>query len=114
MNPQTLQGLQQQQQNAEEQRKKQEEILERRNVMLQGLMTPEAKERLNRLALVKPEKAKQIEDMLLQNGAMGVYKQKITEEQLIGYLEQLNDEPKTTIQFKRKIEDDDDDDLAGL
>ena len=47
---------------------------------------------------------------------MGVYKEKITEDQLMQYLEQFNDKPTTRIQFKRKIDDeeDDDDDLAGL
>ena len=53
--------------------------------------------------------------MIIQNGAMGAYKEKITEDQVIGYLEQFNTQPKTTIHFKRKIDDeDDDDDLAGL
>ena len=70
---------------------------------------------VNRLSLVKPEKAQQIEDMIIQNGTMGAYKEKITEDQLIGYLEQFNTQPKTTIHFKRKIDDEeDDDDLAGL
>ena len=70
---------------------------------------------VNRLSLVKPERAQQIEDMIIQNGAMGAYKEKITEAQVIGYLEQFNTQPKTTIHFKRKIDDeDDDDDLAGL
>ncbi|MCQ2816529.1 MAG: hypothetical protein MJ252_04595 [archaeon] len=45
---------------------------------------------------------------------MGAYKEKITEDQLIGYLEQLNDAPTTSITFKRKVESDDEDDLAGL
>jgi hypothetical protein len=40
---------------------------------------------------------------------MGVYKEKITEDQLIGYLEQFNDKPTTSISFKRKIDDDEDD-----
>ena len=31
---------------------------------------------VNRLSLVKPERAQQIEDMIIQNGAMGAYKEK--------------------------------------
>lgn len=45
---------------------------------------------------------------------MGGFKQKITEDQLIGYLEQFSDAPTTSITFKRKVESDDEDDLAGL
>lgn len=47
---------------------------------------------------------------------MGAYKEKITEDQLIGYLEQFSEAPTTTIKFKRKNfdSDNDDDDLEGL
>jgi DNA-binding TFAR19-related protein (PDSD5 family) len=43
------------------------------------------------LALVKPEKAQKIEDMLLQNISMGTIKSRIEEATLISYLEQFNE-----------------------
>ena len=46
---------------------------------------------------------------------MGAYKEKISEDQLIGLLEGFNDQHETKIKFKRKIDEDEDyDDLAGL
>lgn len=93
----------------EEQRKKQEEILEKRKIMLQNFMTSEAKERrmtpifyfiiwlVNRLALVKPDKAQKIEDMIIQNASAGVFKEKVSEAQLIAYLEQFSEKQEMTI-----------------
>ena len=70
---------------------------------------------MSNLSLVKPEKARQVEDMIIRNMQMGAYKEKISEGQLIGLLEEFNDQQETKIKFKRKIdEDEDDDDLAGL
>jgi DNA-binding TFAR19-related protein (PDSD5 family) len=46
---------------------------------------------VSRLALVKPEKAQKIEDMLLQNISMGSIKSKIEENTLIQYLEQFSE-----------------------
>ena len=53
---------------------------------------------MSRLALVKPEKAQKIEDMIIQNISMGTIKTKIDEPTLIQYLEQLNemDKPAST------------------
>ena len=53
--------------------------------------------------------------MIIRNMQMEAYKEKISEGQLIGLLEEFNDQKETKIKFKRKIdEDEDDDDLAGL
>jgi DNA-binding TFAR19-related protein (PDSD5 family) len=53
--------------------------------------------------------------MIIRNGQMGVYREKISDDQLIGLLEGFNAQQETKIKFKRKIdEDEDDDDLAGL
>ena len=69
---------------------------------------------VSRLALVKPEKARQIEDMIIQNGTMGVYKGKISESELIGFLEGLEDHQDTKISFKRKVDSDDDLDIDNI
>ena len=72
---------------------------------------------VNNVKLVRPEKAKAIEDMIIRNGTSGAIQDKVTEEQLISYLESFKDQPATTITFKRKIDDDEDDidaDIEGL
>ena len=71
---------------------------------------------MNNVKLVRPEKAKAVEDMIIRNGMAGVVREKVTENMLISYLENFQDKPATTITFKRKLDDDDDldDDLEGL
>ena len=71
---------------------------------------------VNNVKLVRPEKAKAIEDMIIRNGTAGALKDKVSEEMLISYLENFQDKQTTTITFKRKLDDEDniDDDLEGL
>ncbi len=54
--------------------------------------------------------------MIIRNGTAGALKDKVSEEMLISYLENFQDQQTTTITFKRKIDDEDniDDDLEGL
>ena len=63
---------------------------------------------VNNVKLVRPEKAKAVEDMIIRNGMSGVIRDKVNEDMLISYLENFQDKPTTTITFKRKIDDDDD------
>ena len=71
---------------------------------------------VNNVKLVRPEKAKAVEDMIIRNGMAGAVREKVTEDMLISYLENFRDQPETTITFKRKIDEDDDldADLEGL
>ena len=72
---------------------------------------------MNNVKLVRPEKAKAVEDMIIRNGMAGAVRDKVTEDVLISYLENFQDKPTTTITFKRKLDDDEDDldaDLEGL
>ncbi len=62
---------------------------------------------VNNVKLVRPEKAKAVEDMIIRNGMAGVIREKVNEEMLIQYLENFQDKPTTTITFKRKVDDDD-------
>ena len=55
-----------------------------------SLMEPKARERLARIALVKPEKAQALENMLLQAAQRGQLGGKVTEDALIGMLEKIN------------------------
>lgn len=68
----------------EEQRKtEQQETLEiQKQSILRQIMTTEARERLNRIKLVKPEFAEQVELQLIQIAQSGKIKFPITDEQL--------------------------------
>ena len=71
---------------------------------------------VNNVKLVRPQKAKAIEDMIIRNGMAGAIQDKISEDTLISYLENFQDEQTTTITIKKKIDDEDDidADLEGL
>jgi len=88
---------------------------ETRSLVLSQLLTPEAKERLNRVRLVKEEKAKQVEALILNMAKSGTISTKVDEEQLKSYLAQLDkgsSAQSTKIKFvrKKKVESDDDSD----
>ena len=46
--------------------------------------------------------------MIIRNGMAGAVREKVTEEMLISYLENFQNQQATTITFKRKIDDEDD------
>ncbi|CAN0853868.1 Programmed cell death protein 5 [Linum grandiflorum] len=88
------------------------EAEERRQMMLSQIVSAEARERIARIALVKPEKARGVEDVILRAAQMGQIAEKVSEERLISLLEQINTQTskqtKVTIQRRRSVLDDDD------
>ncbi|CAL1400686.1 unnamed protein product [Linum trigynum] len=98
------------QQNAQEDAKREAE--ERRQLMLSQILSAQARERIARIALVKPEKARGVEDVILRAAQMGQIVEKVSEERLISLLEQINTQTskqtKVTIQRRRSVLDDDD------
>ncbi|XVE51557.1 hypothetical protein DITRI_Ditri02bG0051500 [Diplodiscus trichospermus] len=103
------------QQNPEQQKAQEDakrEADERRQMMLSQILSSEARERLARIALVKPDKARGVEDYLLRAAQMGQIAEKVSEERLISILEQINTQTtkqtKVTIQRRRSVLDDDD------
>jgi len=83
---------------------------ERRQAILQAVLTADARERLSRVALVKAEKARGVEDLIIRAAQSGQLGGKVDEARLISLLEQLSEkEQKTKITFKRRGVDDDDD-----
>ncbi|KAJ7739642.1 PDCD5-related protein [Mycena maculata] len=108
------QRQQQQQQGAEDEAAKraQEEQM-RRDVMATVLDTA-ARERLSRIALVSPERSKQIEGILMRMVQSGQLRGRVSEEQLIDLLEQMEEAQgkttakKSTIVFQRRKDPDDD------
>ncbi|ONK79194.1 uncharacterized protein A4U43_C01F3880 [Asparagus officinalis] len=103
------------QQNAEQQKAQEDaktEAEERRQLMLTQILSAQARERLARIALVKPDKARGVEDVILRAAQMGQIAEKVSEEKLISILEQINTQTtkqtKVTIQRRRSVLEDDD------
>lgn len=81
-------------------------------MMLHAFMDPEARARLTRVKLVKPQKAAQVEAYVLQMGKSGRLQSKVSEQMLIDMLEQLSEkdatsQPKVTIQRRRNVLEED-------
>ncbi|KIY98656.1 hypothetical protein MNEG_9308 [Monoraphidium neglectum] len=97
---------------AEEQEAKKQAAEDQRRAMLVAVMMPEARERLARIALVKPDKARSVENMILGAAQRGAITEKVTEERLRGMLEQLSEQAskssKITIQRRRPMFEEDD------
>ncbi|KAJ3195061.1 hypothetical protein HDU83_006458 [Entophlyctis luteolus] len=93
---------------------------EMRRTMLVQLLDNSARERLSRISIVKAEKARAVEDLLLRMAQSGQLRGKISENMLIDLLEQLNEQQGTKVETKIKINrrahdsDSDEDLLAGL
>jgi programmed cell death protein 5 len=108
----------------QEQLMRQEQVAaneERRIMILDQILEPAAKERMKRLALTRKEKARAVEDSLINAATNGRLGGKVTEEQLIQMLEQISGEDNTggtsngnkgkvNIQRRKYGMDDDDDD----
>ncbi|KAI4839335.1 apoptosis-related protein [Plasmodium brasilianum] len=91
-------------------KQKQEELLEQRRIILKSLLTPDAHARLSRIAIVKEEKARKIEDIIIRNSQMGLLHKKIDEDQLIKIIEQISERicKKEPIRRRKQFDDDDD------
>ncbi|KAG0150567.1 hypothetical protein CROQUDRAFT_720336 [Cronartium quercuum f. sp. fusiforme G11] len=64
----------------------QEEI---RRTAVSSIMNSDARERLARIALVRPQRAREIEDMLLRMAQGGQLRGQVSEDQLIDVLDQI-------------------------
>ncbi|XP_061737353.1 programmed cell death protein 5 [Nerophis ophidion] len=84
-----------------------------RNSLLSQVLDQSARARLNNLALVKPEKAKAVEDYLIQMTRFGTIAGKISDSGLIEILQKVSQQTKnnTTVKFNRqKVMDSDEED----
>uniref|UniRef100_A0A1A7YKV7 Programmed cell death protein 5 n=1 Tax=Iconisemion striatum TaxID=60296 RepID=A0A1A7YKV7_9TELE len=84
---------------------------EMRNSILAQVLDQSARARLSNLALVKPDKAKAVENYLIQMARFGQLGGKISESGLIEILEKVSQqtEKKTTVTFnRRRVMDSDD------
>lgn len=115
-------------QKREQQQKQQQQKEEARQNMLMQVLASDARARLTRISLIKPTKARQIEDMLLgaiQRGALrgGTGEGgKISEQDLLQLLEQVERQERSTdqgsnsIKFQRRdtLDDEEDQELDAL
>mmetsp|Transcript_23270 Transcript_23270/g.52256 ORF Transcript_23270/g.52256 Transcript_23270/m.52256 type:complete len:151 (-) Transcript_23270:49-501(-) len=95
------------QQKAQQERQKAAE--DQRTQILKAILSPQARERLSNIAMVKKEKARKVEDMLIMNAQRGAIGGQIDEAQLIEMLESINEqtEKETKVTFQRRRIDDD-------
>ena len=92
-----------QQQLQQQQEQRAREIENQRQMVLKGILTDEARERLNRIKLAKPEYATSLENQLIQLAATRRVSGKITDEQLKALLKQVTQSQRESkITFKRR------------
>ncbi|XP_033729222.1 programmed cell death protein 5-like [Pecten maximus] len=96
----------------EEQMEKARQMADMKHSILSQVLDQPARARLNTIAVAKPEKAKMVENMLIQMAKSGQIQNKIGEDQLKGLLERVSEQTqkKTTVKFKRRVLDDSDED----
>eukprot|EP01136_Pigoraptor_vietnamica_P019158 Opistho-1_new@66383 len=85
-----------------------------RAAMLSSILDQSARARLGRIASVKPEKARAVEELIIRMARTGQLGGKVDEAQLISLLEQVGGAEKkaaTSIKFNRRKMDSDDEDL---
>lgn len=94
-------------------------------MILDQILEPSAKERIARMAIVRKEKARLVEDSLIRGATSGQIKQKVTEEMLIKMLDGVGGDgdagaggtgKKAVVVQRRKygMDDDEDDDDSDL
>ncbi|KAG0664986.1 hypothetical protein C6P46_000612 [Rhodotorula mucilaginosa] len=74
---------------ADEAAQKQAAEDEGRRTMMSQILSPEARERLSRIALVKPDRARAIEQLLARMAQSGQLRGRVSEDQLIDVLDQV-------------------------
>lgn len=86
---------------------------EMRNSILSTVLTQEARARLATLGAAKPDRARMVEDIIIQNTRMGAIRGKVDEDSLKDLLERVTSQTKreTKVSYeRRRVFDDDDDD----
>jgi len=85
---------------------------ETRKSLINQICTPEAVDRLGRIAMVKEERARDLENRLIMLARSNQLRQRVTEQeliQLIGMLDEKKDEQKIVFSRRKAVLDDDDD-----
>ena len=106
----------------QEAQQKQAQMNEQLSMMMDQILTPEAKDRLARVELTRKEQVQKLKLEIIEMARSGQLREKITEEKLISMLEekQAAAAPKVSIQRRNykgidsDDEDDNDDDIMWL
>lgn len=85
-----------------EELERQREAEEAKQVILRRILTPEARQRLTNIKMVRPEYAEQLELQLIQAAQSGRLKLPITDEMLKSLLIQLQAQQQREIRVRRK------------
>ena len=92
-----------QQQSQKQQEEQRRQIENQRQIVLKGILTDEARERLGRIKLAKPEYVTSLENQLIQLASTRRISEKITDEQLKSLLKQMTQSQRESkITFKRR------------
>ena len=94
--------LQAQQQQFEEMRRAQQEAEDRKQTLLRRVLTPEARQRLTNIKMVKPDYAQQLEVQLMQVAQSGRVELPITDEMLKSMLAQIEARQRRDITIRRR------------
>lgn len=88
---------------------------EQRQSMITQICDTQARERLSRVALVKPQKAREIEDMLIQMAMRRQLQGQVKEHDIIQLLEKSTEAAQTKVKIvRRKSISSDEEDLEDL
>ncbi|KAI8355690.1 PDCD5-related protein [Blakeslea trispora] len=100
--------------NSNEDAEKKGQMEEMRRNMLYQILDNSARERLGRIQMVKADKARAVEDLLIRMAQSNQLRSKVTEKQLIDLLGQISQQDsssnQTRIVYNRRQYDDSDDD----
>merc|ERR1712154_234354 len=84
---------------------REEQMKEQRRVILKAILSPEARQRLSNLKMVKEDRAFQVENMLIQQSQSGMINGKVSENHVKMILDQLSEKEakkKTSVTIDRK------------
>ncbi|KON31317.1 hypothetical protein AC482_01090 [miscellaneous Crenarchaeota group-15 archaeon DG-45] len=94
--------IQEQQRQAEEQRRAQEEAEVQKQALLRRVLTPEARQRLTNIRMVRPDYAEQLEIQLIQLAQTRRVQLPITDEMLRELLAQIQSQQHRDIRIRRR------------
>ncbi len=97
-----LEQLKKQLEASEAQEESNEQFEQEKDALLRSLLTPEARERLGRVKVARPEVAEGIEQQIIMLAQRGMVKGKIDDETLKKLLKKITDNQKVNFTIRRR------------